>query len=162
MQTYSNQNIQFGKVQRQITCEITNAQRSSKFAAEQSAVSTSEPAPQLKVADMGEETDADYEVDSSLTWDSREEMFSELSAMETHDSSETSTEMIYGTDDEPTFSDTEVIDVGIEDINISEPNKKDEVRPGSNEQTNRVVRKPQNKAKSGKVLRLNVPGSAER
>lgn len=173
LQIYSNQNIQFGKIQKQITCEMTNSQRSSESAAERSPVSTSVSAAQLKVADMREETDADSDVDS-LTWDSEEEMFSEWSAMGTRDGTETLAEIIYNMDDEPMFSDTEVIDVGTEDFSISEPNKKDEGRPSNEgksakaESTSlkqpkkRVAQKQQHKANSGKDLRLNVLGAAKR
>lgn len=170
---YSNQNIQFGKIQKQITCERTNSQRSSESPAEQLAVSTSVSAAQLTVADMREETDADSDVDS-LTWDSEEEMFSEWSAMGTRDGTETLAEIIYNIDDEPVFSDTEVIDVGTEDFSISEPNRKDEGRPSNGGKSakadstvlkqpkKRVAQKPQHKEKSGKDLRLNVLGAAKR
>lgn len=170
---YSNQNIQFGKIQKQITCEMRNSQRSSESAAERSAVSASVSAAQLNVADMREETDADSDVDS-LTWDSEEEMFSEWSAMGTHDGTETLAEIIYNMDDEPMFSDTEIIEVGTEDFSISEPHKKDEGRPSNEGKSakadstslkqpkKRVAQKPQHKAKSGKDLRINVLGAAKR
>lgn len=174
VEMYSKQNIQFGKIQKQITCEIINSQQTSESTTEQSAVSTYVAVTQLRIPDMGEATDADSDIES-LSWDSQEKAFSDGYEIGTDGNIEISTNLIYSTDDEPRLTDMEVIEVGIEDINLSEPimekvgpmnedtiASSDSVSPKQHLK-DRIVRKKKTiKEKSNKKLGLNLPGSAKR
>ncbi|XP_058115465.1 uncharacterized protein LOC131258274 [Magnolia sinica] len=162
VQTYFEQSIQFGKIQKQITCEITDPQYNSK----QIAVSTSS-STLLRLPEMEEETDTDAD---SLSWDLQEGTLYGGSEIAINGSNEDSAELVYSMEDEHTFSDWEENEVGIKQVNVSEPNNEESKRPkkqgivlSKQRRLNRVVRKQQMvKEKSDKASRLEVPGSAKR
>ncbi|XP_077237828.1 RNA-binding (RRM/RBD/RNP motifs) family protein [Tasmannia lanceolata] len=168
IEVYSKQNLKFGKLQKQITCEITNPQCSSNSASEKLAEITSISTPQLRFPAMGAETEADSDMNDNLG-DLQEGTFSEGSTgIPLNGGIELTMEHTDSMDNQDVFPDSDEIEVGIEHIHISTPNNKQgvitaESLSSKQRQKRRTGQKRQtDKKNSEKTLRLNVPGSANR
>ncbi|KAF8390356.1 hypothetical protein HHK36_024881 [Tetracentron sinense] len=165
IQIYSKQSIPFGKIQKQITCEITNPRDSSDSASEQSAKSTYKSTPQLTFLSMEENLNADCDMGSGESVNSGKHNLSFNSHEQASYDENNGPDQLISANWEEIGEDLEV--------DISEPKDNESMRPAmvarteslssKQRQNNRAVQKKKVvKRKSEKIPKLNFPGSANR
>ncbi|KAK2636395.1 hypothetical protein Ddye_031187 [Dipteronia dyeriana] len=155
MQVFSTQSISFGKIQKQIKCEMMNS-TSSKFVDEHSTEDNAYKNVEVTASGLEEEPD----VDSNVDYDTSDSWVKAASDGSNPDGELDSAKM-------------EDIRENLEIVNVSELNGRDSKKPdkksardssSSNQQKKiQVIEKKQTaKGKVKKVPKLSVPGSAKR
>ncbi|XP_031252479.1 uncharacterized protein LOC116110391 [Pistacia vera] len=155
VQIFSRQSISFGKIQKQIKCELMNSNSSNDV--HEHSVDSPSSDTELKVADLEDDPDADLAVDDEDSLDSWMEAASDAS----------------DPDDELDLAELEDMRENLELVSVSELTDDDIVKrcaksatdsSSSNNQKKirNIEKKLIAKGKVKKVPKLNVPGSAKR
>ncbi|XP_010254707.1 PREDICTED: uncharacterized protein LOC104595608 [Nelumbo nucifera] len=149
---YSRQSLLFGKIEKQITCEITNPRHSSYAHFEQSIEENYMPTSEQTYPSIKEDLDSDSDIITVNSWEDPSGEYNDL-------------------EDQIISADWEETGENVEFANMCEPSEDESMRPGST--TNLLSSKRQKKAQkvhkkqsvkrnSAKPPKLNVPGSAKR
>ncbi|KAI3467482.1 hypothetical protein Pfo_024145 [Paulownia fortunei] len=154
VQNFSGKNISFGKVQKQIKCEMMNA-KLLKPACDQSVESNS--TPQQAVLNVDEDLDAGVETDVSLS-DSWEESV----PIELDDADETHVSEQWEDDGEINGSSTTSDSILAEELEVGEESAINSSSPKQIRKLKMNEKKVASKKRKDRIPKFNIPGAANR